>query len=411
MKSIDLKALDAEDTLNSLKKEFYQPDGVIYLDGNSLGMMPRIAAQRVQEVTRQQWGHDLITSWNKHQWIDLPQKVGDRIGGLIGAAPGQTVCCDSISVNLFKVLASALRLRPGKTKIVSTEDNFPTDLYMVQGLEALLGESQCHLKLVNEAELAQAIDEQTVAVLVTEVNFRTGRRLDIEELCAAAHNAGALCIVDLAHSTGVLPVALDNWQVDFAVGCTYKYLNGGPGAPAFVYAAKRHQHAMQQPLYGWMGHSNGFTFSPQYQPADSIQQMLVGTPAIIAMSAVDAALDVYDKTSISAIRQKSMKMTEVFLKLLALSAPCRELRCISPQAAEERGSQLSFEFDHAWGVCQALIKSDIIADFRAPCYLRFGFSPLYNSFQQLGEVVSELEQIMHEKRYLKPEFQTRHKVT
>lgn len=411
MNQIELDALDAQDPLAVLQSEFKQPKGIIYLDGNSLGMMPNSVASRIQAVTCQQWGEDLITSWNKHQWIDLPQKVGGRLGNLIGAAPGQTVCCDSISVNLFKVLAAALQLRPAKNKILSTEDNFPTDLYMVQGLEALLGQANCQLKIVAEDELQDAIDADTAAILVTEVNFRTGRRLDIQKLTAVAHQRGALSIVDLAHSTGVLPVKLDCWLVDFAVGCTYKYLNAGPGAPAFVYAAKRHHHEMQQPLFGWMGHRSGFDFSSEYQAASTIAQMLVGTPAIIAMTAVDAALDVYDKTSIQAIREKSLKMTAVFLQLLESSEPCAPLSCISPHSPNERGSQLSFEFEHAWGVCQALIKAGIIVDFRAPSYLRIGFAPLYNSFQQLGIVVTELEQIMREKRYLQPEFQVRNKVT
>lgn len=409
--NLDLKTLDDQDPLADLQREFVQPEGMVYLDGNSLGMLPLAAQQRVQQVVAQQWGTDLITSWNKHQWIDLPVKVGERIARLLGAAPGQTVCCDSISVNLFKLLAAALKMRAGRINIVSTNDNFPTDLYMVQGLEDLLGETHCQLQMVEESELCNAINDDTAVVLVTEVNFRTGRRLDIKQLTAKAHQRGALVIVDLAHSAGVLPVALDEWQVDFAVGCTYKYLNGGPGAPAFMYAATRHQQPMQQPLYGWMGHAKAFDFAPHYQAAGGAQQLLTGTPSIISMSAVDAALDVYDRVSLAQIRQKSVQMTEVFLALLSASAPCSVLRCISPEAPEERGSQLSFEFEHAWGLCQALIKSNIVADFRAPDYIRFGFAPLYNSFLQLGQAVAEIEQILVQKRYLDAEFQVKNKVT
>lgn len=409
--NFDLNTLDAEDPLASLRQEFLQPEGVIYLDGNSLGMMPLSAQQRIREVTEQQWGRDLISSWNKHQWIDLPVTVGERIARLIGAAPGQTVCCDSISVNLFKLLAAALSMQKGRNKVVSTKDNFPTDLYMVQGLEDLLGEKRCQLQLVDEQLLAEAIDDETAVLLVTEVNFRTGRKLDIEALTQKAHQHGALVVVDLAHSAGVLPVALDEWQVDFALGCTYKYLNGGPGAPAFAYVASRHQKTMQQPLYGWMGHANGFEFNIKYQAASNAQQLLVGTPPIIAMSAVDAALDVYEQVSMAQIRQKSMQMTEVFLALLSASPDCAELRCISPVSPEQRGSQLSFEFEHAWGLCQALIKSKVIADFRAPNYIRFGFAPLYNSYRQLGTAVAKIEQIMAEKSYLNAEFQRKNKVT
>ncbi|MCC2605899.1 kynureninase [Planctobacterium marinum] len=407
----NLNTLDAEDPLAAIQSQFLLPQGTIYLDGNSLGMMPLSVKSRIKDVTEQQWAVDLITSWNKHQWIDLPVNVGERIAKLIGAAPGQTLCCDTISVNLFKLLAAALVMQQGRNKVVSTTDNFPTDLYMVQGLEDLLGQTRCQLQLVEESQLASAIDDDTAILLVTEVNFRTGQKLDIAALTAKAHKHGALVIVDLAHSAGVLPVALDDWQVDFAVGCTYKYLNGGPGAPAFAYVATRHQEAMQQPLYGWMGHANGFQFDVNYQAAADARQLLVGTPSVIAMSAVDAALDVYDQVTMTQIRQKSMQLTEVFLALLSASPDCAQLRCISPESPEQRGSQLSFEFEHAWGLCQALIKSNIIADFRAPNYIRFGFAPLYNSYRQIGTAVAEMAQIMAEKRYLNPEFQVKNKVT
>lgn len=406
-----LKLQDANDVLAPLKAEFHQPDGTIYLDGNSLGMMPNRVKQRIREVTEQQWAEDLITSWNKHQWIDLPVRIGDRIGKLTGAAPGQLVCCDSISVNLFKVLAAALKMSPGRKEIISTKDNFPTDLYMVQGLEDLLGTQQCQLKLVEEHELQAAISSDTAVLLVTEVNFRTGKRLDIERLTNKAHRAGAIMILDLAHSAGILPVELDKWQVDFAVGCTYKYLNSGPGAPAFVYAAKRHQTGMRQPLYGWMGHKNVFAFDHNYVPADDIKQLLVGTPSVISMSAVDAALDVYDMVSIEDIRQKSMLLTSTFLQLVQESPHCSELNCISPSEAELRGSQLSFEFEHAYALCQALIAKGIVADFRAPNYIRFGFAPLYNSFEEIGIAVEEIEKILRDEVFLQAEFQVRHKVT
>lgn len=409
--TIDLKALDASDILAPIKAEFHQPQDTIYLDGNSLGMMPKSVKDRVKIVTEQQWAEDLITSWNKHQWIDLPVKIGDRIGNLVGAAPGQTVCADSISVNLFKVLSAAIKLNPDRNKIISTKDNFPTDLYMVQGLQELLGEERCQLILVDEQELENALAADTAVLLVTEVNFRTGKRLNIARLTEKAREQDALVILDLAHSAGILKVELDNWQVDFAVGCTYKYLNSGPGAPAFVYAAKRHQQQMQQPLYGWMGHNNVFAFDRQYVPAEDIKQMLVGTPSVISMSAVDAALDIYDKVSITDIRHKSMLLTSVFLQLIQASEYCSVLHCISPQDPEQRGSQLSFEFEHAYALCQALIAKGIIADFRAPNYIRFGFAPLYNSFEEIGIAVQEIEKILRDKVYLQPEFQVRHKVT
>ncbi len=408
---LDAAALDAADPLAHLQRHFHQPEGVIYLDGNSLGLMPNATLDKVQEVTQQQWGQDLITSWNKHGWIDLPLNIGDRIGNLVGAAPGQTICCDSISVNLFKLLAAGLKLRPGRNKVLSTQDNFPTDLYMVQGLQALLGEQKCQLQLVEENKLLDSIDADTAVLMATEVNFRTGKRLDIGALTQAAHNSGALMLVDLAHSTGVMPVALDAWQVDFAVGCTYKYLNAGPGAPAFAYVARAHQHNLNQPLYGWMGHNNAFAFSPQYEPASDIKQLLVGTPPVISMSAVASALDVYDLTDISEIRQKSKQLTAFFQELVGQSQHCRVLRCISPSDPEQRGSQLCYEYEQGYGLCQALIARGVIADFRAPSYIRFGFAPLYNSFQQIADAVAIMEDILSKQTHLQPQFQVRNKVT
>jgi kynureninase len=407
----ELALLDKHDPLAPKQALFHCPENLIYLDGNSLGLMPYAAKQRIQEVTQEQWGNDLITSWNKHQWIDLPTTIGERIAPLIGAGQQQVVCCDSISINLFKVISSAIKLRPGRQEILSTHDNFPTDLYMVQGLQALLGEQHCTLRMVDEEQLASSIDEHTAAVLVTEVNFRTGRRLDIAAITAQAHRQGALCIVDLAHSAGVLPVQLDNWQVDFAVGCTYKYLNGGPGAPAFVYAAKRHQEEMCQPLFGWMGHKQGFAFAPGYEPANNARQLLTGTPSIISMSAVDAALDAYDNVNIDDVREKSKQMTSIFLKLIQQSRFCQELHCISPEDPELRGSQLSFEYEHAYSLCQALIDRGVIADFRAPNYIRFGFAPLYNSFQQIANAVRIMESVLAESIHLQSRYTVRKAVT
>ncbi|MFC3094379.1 kynureninase [Alteromonas sediminis] len=404
-------SLDNNDPLREVASQFHKPEGVIYLDGNSLGLMPHCVAKRIETVTREQWGNDLIASWNKHHWIDLSRNVGDKIASLLGADYGQVACCDSISINLFKVLCAALSINSERKKILSTEDNFPTDLYMVQGLEALLGHHRCELVMVEEGQLAEAVDEDTAAVLVTEVNFRTGNIVDIAGLTQVVHKHGALVIVDLAHSAGVLPIALDKHQIDFAVGCTYKYLNAGPGAPGFVYASKRHHEKLVQPLFGWMGHANGFAFSPLYSPAQDINQMLVGTPPVISLSAVDAALDIYDGLSLDTIRNKSKQLTNVFLELLKASNASKELTCISPLDAERRGSQLSFEFEHAYALCQALIEVGVIADFRAPNFIRFGVSPLYTHFHELAEAVEKINDILVYKTYLASRFQTRNKVT
>lgn len=407
--------LDNNDPIGFARDRFYIPSGKVYLDGNSLGLMSHDTHARVAEVTNRQWGKDAITSWNKHNWIGLPQRVGEKIAPLVGAAPGQVICCDSISVNLFKALAASLTLtqsaQPQKNQVLSTPDNFPTDLYMVQGLQQLLGQQRCELVLAEESQLADAITDTTAVVLVTEVNFRTGRRLDVETLIAKAHAAGAMVIVDLAHSAGVLPVDLDAWQADFAVGCTYKYLNGGPGAPAFIYAAERHHAKLQQPLVGWMGHANPFEFAPDYSPAPGISQFLGGTPPVLSMSAVDAALDAFKGVNLGQLRFKSMQLSELFHDLVVQFELTSELTLIAPEDPNQRGSQLSYESEHAYGICQALIERYVVADFRSPNYLRVGFAPLYNSFHDVYLAVQALADVIESKAHLSERWQQRNAVT
>ncbi|RTE85809.1 MULTISPECIES: kynureninase [Gammaproteobacteria] len=402
--------LDREDPLFELRHLFHIPAQTVYLDGNSLGPLSYSAQERIAQTTQQEWGNDLIASWNKHSWISKPQQVGDRIGKLVGASEGQTLCCDSISINLFKVLVAALEVFPGDT-IVSTEDNFPTDLYMIQGLQKLLEERNIKLELVAENELENALSRDVAALLVTHVNFRTGAMLNIERLAQLAHKNNAAIIVDLAHSAGAVPVYLDDWQVDFAVGCTYKYLNAGPGAPAFVYVAERHLGKAYQPLFGWMGHAAPFEFSPEYVPAQDISQFLVGTPPIVSMSAVEGALDVFEQTSIPALREKSVKLSEAFEQALAEKGLNQELQSISPTDSNVRGSQLSFHHEDAYAICQAWIHSGVIADYRAPSYLRVGFAPLYVGFEDLFVAIEKLEHIMRNKTYKEAQFQVKQKVT
>lgn len=390
-----------------MSNQFSKPEGLIYLDGNSLGMLPSTVAERVHTVVQQQWGHDLINSWNQHDWINLPLTVGDKIGQLIGAAPGQVVCCDSISLNLFKLLAAALQLRPGRISVLSTEDNFPTDLYMVQGLQQLLGHQRCQLKLVAEQQLAEAIDEHTAVVLVTEVNFRSGRRVDLEQLTQVAHQHGALIIADLAHSAGAMQIELDQWQLDFAVGCSYKYLNAGPGAPGFAYVAQRHHNQFSQPLFGWMGHANAFEFSPEYRPAPGIRALLTGTPSIIALSAVDAALSAFDGRCLAQLHQQALDLADQFDQALHQHQIAEQFQRLTPTAREQRGCQLSYAHPHAYAICQALIADGVIADFRAPYYLRFGFTPLYLDSHEIAEAAQKLAQIMQQRRYLADQFQQR----
>jgi len=418
MSSIDFTVLAERDNADPLaaKRDLFRiPADTIYLDGNSLGLMTHATAERVQDVVQRQWADDGIKSWNLHDWVNLPSLVGEKLAPIIGAAPGQMICCDSISVNLFKVLSAAVKLQEDRTQIVSTQDNFPTDLYMVQGLSQLLGAQRCELTTVDELELVEQpsrfINQQTAVVLLTEVNFRTGRRLPLQQLIEHAHAVGALVVVDLAHSAGAMPVELDAWQADFAVGCTYKYLNGGPGAPAFVYVAERHLQRLNQPLAGWFGHAQPFAFDPVYQPADTIKQMLSGTPSVLAMSAVDAALDAFAGVDLHQLREKSLALSELFLELLANYDFANAFECISPAEPQARGSQLSFAHDDAYAICQALIEAKVIADFRAPNYLRVGFTPLYTSYTDIGVAVERLATIMQEESYRAPRFQQRHAVT
>lgn len=405
--------LDAQDGLAHKRAAFHIPANTIYLDGNSLGLMAPSVQERVQNALRHEWGDDVITSWNKHGWIDLPLTVGDKIGRLIGAPEGQTICCDSTSINLFKVLCAALQINGDRHEILSTEDNFPTDLYMVQGIEQLLGQ-RCKLRLVSEDSLLNEINENTAVVLVTEVNFRTGRRLPMAHLGERARQCGALTVVDLAHSAGALPVNVVANDIDFAVGCTYKYFNAGPGAPAFLYVAAKHLAARAtplQPLYGWLGHASPFAFDVNYAPAEGIRQFLTGTPPVLSLVAVDAALDLFADVTMQQIRDKSVGLSVYWLECMEKHGLLDAMPCISPTAAHERGSQLAFQHAEAYAICQALIAEGVIADFRAPEYLRIGFAPLYNTYAEVETAVSRLAKIIKEKRYLNARFQQRSKVT
>lgn len=407
----EIIALDKADPLAQKHLEFDLPVNTIYLDGNSLGALPKSVKSKVAEVVSQQWGNDLIKSWNSHNWIDLPIRVGEKIAPIIGAAKGQVICCDSISVNLFKLLCSALSLNSERTVVLSTKDNFPTDLYMVQGLSDLLGPDLCQLQMVEEQDIEQSLTESVAVLLLTQVNFRTGNLLDMAKLTKLAHEKGILVIWDLAHSAGALSVELDKCEADFAVGCGYKYLNGGPGAPAFVYVAKRHQDAVKQPLSGWMGHSKPFAFNPEYQAASNINQFQCGTPSVISMSVLDAALDVWQDVDMLQIRTKSMELAEVFLQLIQGNECLHDLLLCSPKLAEQRGSQLAFSHHDAFAICQALIEKGVVADFRAPNILRFGFTPLYTSFEDVWRAVTTLTNIVESEFYKEQRFNITLKVT
>jgi len=406
-----ISELDRLDPLALQRDAFALPRDKIYLDGNSLGALPRAAVARVQDTLQQQWGADLISSWNRHGWIDLPLQVGEKIAPLVGAAPGQVICADSISVNLSKLLSVVSLLRPERPVILSAADNFPTDLYMVQGLSRLLGEQRLRLVQVAEEEIVDALSDQVAAVLLSHVNFRSGRILPMADISSAAHAAGALAIWDLAHSAGAMPVALDQCEVDFAVGCGYKFFNGGPGAPAWVYAARRHQDAIQQPLSGWMGHRAPFAFDPEYEAAPGMLQYLCGTPPILSMAALDAALDLFAEVDMEALRAKSVALGTLFLELLQKTELAAELRLLSPSASEQRGSQLAFSHPQAYGLVQAWIERGVVADFREPDVLRVGFAPLYNSYGDIWQALEALREVVAGREHLDPRWSERQKVT
>jgi kynureninase len=411
MNLTDIQALDKQDPLAHKRDEFELPQHTIYLDGNSLGALPKAVKSRIAEVVSQQWGQSLIKSWNSHRWIDLPVIVGEKIAPLIGAAKQQVICCDSISVNLFKVLCSALALNPGRNQVLSSKDNFPTDLYMVQGLSELLGSQACQLQVVEETQIAENLTDSVAVLLLTQVNFRSGHILDMEKLTRLAHAKGILVIWDLAHSAGALPVQLDACEADFAVGCGYKYLNGGPGAPAFLYVATRHQLATKQPLSGWMGHAKPFAFSPTYQPSSDINKYLCGTPSILAMTALDAALEVWADVDMADIREKSLRLAEVFINLVGQYAALSTMQLASPALPEHRGSQLAYRHPAAFAICQALIDRGVVADFRAPDVLRFGLTPLYTSFEEIWLAVAVWASIVDSGEYKQERFSIASKVT
>ena len=387
---------------------FDLPEGTIYLDGNSLGPLPRAAKARISEAVSEHWGQMLIRGWNAAGWIDLPATVGGKIARLIGAQPAAVMACDSTSVNIFKVLTAALSLTDRKV-VLSDSGNFPTDLYVAQGaLQALNAGHE--LKVVSPESVESALDNIAVLML-TQVDYRTGRLHDMEQITQAAHDAGALVIWDLAHSAGALPVDLGGCSADFAVGCGYKYLNGGPGAPAFLYVRPDHAERIAPALSGWMGHAAPFEFDLEFAPADGVERMRVGTPPILSMVALDAALGLWKDVDLATLRSASIALSDLFIHEVEKQCAGHGLRLASPREGEERGSQISFHCDQGYAVMQALISEGVIGDFRAPDLIRFGFAPLYNTAEEVRLAAAKLASILEERRWNRPEFLTRAKVT
>jgi kynureninase len=405
----EVAAWDEADPLRSFRDEFHVPEGVLYLDGNSLGALPKKTAPRLQQIVTEEWGRDLIRSWNAHDWFRYPRRVGDRIAKILGAAPGQVVAADSTSVNLFKMLGAAAGLRSGRPVIVSEEENFPTDLYVAQGFAALLGSTR--LELVRRADLRSAIDEDVAVVTLTHVDFRTGEIHDMRELTRLCHDRGAMVVWDLSHSAGAVPLHLDRDDVDFAIGCGYKYLNGGPGAPAYLYVAERHHAAIRPPLSGWMGHEAPFAFDTDYRPAAGIERHLCGTPAILAMAALEVGVEIATRADIEQLREKSRRMGDLFLRLVDERCQGLGLTPACPRDSAKRGSQVSLSHPEGYPIMQALIAENVIGDFRAPDVLRFGFTPLYLRYVDVWDAVMILKRILESGAWRRPEFQTRQLVT
>lgn len=395
-------ALDQADPLADLRQQFSLPEGVIYLDGNSLGAMPKASAARAQQVIAQEWGTDLIKSWNKAGWFDLPSRLGNLLAPLIGARADEVVVTDSTSINLFKAIAAALHLQAEQTQrkvIVTERSNFPTDIYMAEGLTRWLDKGyRLHL-VESPEELTSAINAETALVMLTHVNYRTGYLHDMAAITTHAHQQGALALWDLAHSAGAVPVDLHAAKADFAVGCTYKYLNGGPGSPAFIWVPQAHQASFNHPLTGWWGHATPFAMQPSFNATAGIRRALCGTQPIVSLAMVESGLQVFAQTSMSAIRQKSLALTDLFIALVESRCQAHPLQLVTPRAHAQRGSQASFTHPHAYAVMQALIERGIIGDYREPAIMRFGFTPLYTRFIDVWDAVEGLRDVLDNKAY------------
>lgn len=390
------------------KEAFHLPEGVIYLDGNSLGPLPRAVTSRLSEVVQDEWGKLLIKGWNAAGWMEQPSRVGDRVARLIGAPKASVVMGDTLSIKVYQAVAAGLKLNPGRKVILSDIGNFPTDLYMVEGLIGTLDQGY-RLRTVSPEAVLDAIDETVAVVLLTQVDYRTGRKHDMTELTRCAHAKGAVMIWDLAHSAGALPVDIAGSSAEMAVGCTYKYLNGGPGAPAFIYVRPDLIDRVEPALAGWLGHRAPFDFSDRYEPGVGIERMRVGTPPVLQMSALETALEMWDDVNMTGLRRVSLALQEQFIAEVEARLP--QLTLASPRDPEQRGSQVSFRFEHGYAAMQALIHMDVIGDFRAPDIMRFGFTPLYIDAADVSEAVDRMARVMDDRLWDNPKFKTRNRVT
>ena len=395
---------------DQLRAQFQLPESKIYLDGNSLGALPRATPPTITDTVEKQWGEDLIDSWNTHDWIDLPLAVGNQISKLIGAAEDSVVCCDNLSINLYKAILAALELNPTRTSMCVEKQQFPSDNYIAEGVSRLLGNDRCSINALSIADMTPEQLSEVAVLVLSHVDYKTGSLRDMAQITKNAHAAGALVIWDLAHSAGVVDIDLTACEVDFAVGCTYKFLNGGPGAPGYLYVDPKHQSASNA-IPGWMGHAAMFDFEPSYRPAQGIRRFLTGTQSVLALTAVSTGLKIFDAVPVSDLRARSLLLTRKFIDFLDESSAASAITVITPRSDDERGSQVSVSLEHAFPISRALIDSGVVVDFRAPNIIRFGFSPLYNTPAEAVAAVQALEDILREKRYEDPKYNVKSKVT
>ncbi|MGB3387684.1 MAG: kynureninase [Pseudaminobacter sp.] len=407
----EVDALDASDPLRRMRERFILPEGVIYLDGNSLGAASKAAFTELEIAAKEEWAQGLIRSWNSANWFELTQQLGDNIGRLIGAAPGETVVTDTTSTNVFKALHAALSLRLGRSVIVAEGSSFPTDLYMAEGVAATRPDIRIRLEGVDGPAIEDLIDDSVAVVLVNHVNYRSGELRDMAALTRKAHEAGAVIVWDLCHSAGALPVDLNGADADLAVGCTYKYLNGGPGSPAFIFGAKRHHRDLRQPLSGWWGHAKPFAFEQGYEADPGIRRFLCGTQPILSLRALKGALEIWDDVDMALLRQKSIALGDLFIELVEAHCGRFGVKLASPRDGALRGSQVSFAHEHSYAIMQALIERGVIGDFRAPDVMRFGFAPLYIGYRDVWNAVDALRDILETGAWREPRFAVRAAVT
>ena len=408
----DFKILDEQDPLFDVRYKFFLPPNLIYFDGNSLGPLPKNTIDSLDSMIQKEWGNGLITSWNKENWINLPRDLGDKIAPLVGAKKGEVVVVDNTSINLFKVLSSALLLNKDRKKILSETENFPSDLYILEGIKKMFGKTyKIHLVKEGDYNIDKHIDTSTAVVVLSHINYKTGRISDIKRITKIAHEKGALVVWDLSHSVGVMPIHLHKYNVDFAVGCTYKHLNCGPGAPGFLFVNKSLIDKVSQPLTGWMGHIKPFEFMVNYHSANDIGKYICGTPSIIAYKAIESGLKVFHKISLKIVREKSIKLSEMFIRLMHQECIEFDFKLISPQKSKDRGSQVSFTHAKGFPIMQALISRGVIGDFREPNILRFGLSPLYMRYEDIWKAILCLKQIMKIKEWQSTKFTKRGTVT